>query len=87
VTQGFDIWVADATAPDEMRFVMPVVPVGIYDVEVLWGPGFGSVGVVDNLIDAVFRNRSIPTYRIRRRMPDPPYKAARPILPRNDEAP
>jgi hypothetical protein len=87
VGQGSDIYVADATAPDELRFVMPPVPVGLYDVEVLWGLGWGTVGVVDNLIDAVFRNRSVPTYRVRRRLPDPPYKAAGPVLPRSDEQP
>lgn len=83
--QGFNIFVADTVAPDEMRFVLPPVPVGLYDVEVLWGLNFGSVGVVDDLIDVVFRNRSVPTYRIRHRFPEL-YKTG-PITARSDEGP
>ena len=82
---GSDIYVADILAPDELKFVMPPVPPGLYDVEVLWGPDFGDIGVVTMLIDVVFRNRSVPSYRIRHRFP-PLYKTG-PVTARSDEAP
>lgn len=85
--QGSDVYVADVSASDELRFVLPPVPVGNYDVEVMWGLNYGSLGVVPGLIDVVFRTRCMPTYRVRSRLPERPYKAARPITARSDDQP
>lgn len=85
VGQGTDIYVADDTAVDELRFAMPPVPAGLYDVEVLWGLNQGESATATQLLEVVFRNRSIPTYRVRSRLPS--QWARGPIRPRSDEAP
>jgi len=85
VNTGFDIYVADTSAPDELRFVLPPLPVGLYDIEFLWGIGLGTSAIATKLLDVVFRNRSMPTYRIRGRFPQE-WKTG-PISPKRDERP
>lgn len=84
IGMGPDIYVKDTTTVDSLEFALPVVPVGAYDVEVLWGIGFGTIAIVPAILDVVFRNRSAPTYRIRRRMPSQPYKELGPLTARAD---
>lgn len=82
---GSSLFVVDTAAPDTLQFVLPPVPVGLYDVEVQWGLSFGDTSTIEDLIDVVFRNRSVPTYRIRHRY-SPEYLTG-PVTARSDEAP
>jgi hypothetical protein len=62
---------SDAARTDKsqrlLKFSLPPLPVGVYDIEVAWGPSWSTVAVAAKAIEVVRRNRALSVYRIRGR--------------------
>lgn len=72
VGQGVDIFVANV-GTDVLQFVLPPLPVGLFDLEILYGTNFGTTVTVTDFLNIVTRNRVQQVYSVRRRL-QPLYK-------------
>lgn len=75
-----------AAGLDEVKFVVPPLPVGLYDIRVDFGPGFGASATLLQALLVVTRGRVRNTFDIRGRMPPlyrtgPAVSSIDPLLP------
>lgn len=68
--QGSSLWLR-VGGYDNLRFVAPPAPPGVYALEVNYGAGFLQQTIISAAISIITRNRSDEVYAMRRRLPDP----------------
>lgn len=56
---------------DVVKFILPRCPVGVYDLRIEWGEGYGSYVVVPSVLAVNTRNMGVEIFAVRNALPPP----------------